>query len=798
MHTQTLQVTLRCLLQGLEEMGRRGGGQGDWGRLRELGPQWAPVLDGLQEPLPQNRVTDLAHLARRLSTAGHEPEGVGGRVDPLKPLATVFTHMRGEHSGYLRPRQGAEDQLPQLESKRFSLQPEDYQRAWEGLQMSLAELQPEESSVIPALLTALERWTSDFPDEVRAGAETDLSLYDRRRTAAAFGSCLSEYLLAQKDSGFQEATLRKKETFLLYTAGFSGIQKFIYTVSTDGALKSLRSRSFFLELLMEHYVDELLAACQLSRVNLLFHGGGQCHLLLPKTEAVEEALVVWNRKFNNWLIQEFGISLYMDHGWVACSGNDLLNEPAAECPYERVFHELGQKLERQKLRRYNGEQLRLLNREETDQQGRECKVCGRTDHLVPLRDQEGQDGPQEFRCPWCRRFLEMSKQLVERDVYVVYRASEEKEKSNLPSMDEKTVKLPLPAVDGRVYLCLEKEETACAHLEGEKAVVRIYSKKFLPKLPGSIRLDMGDYVYREHAAQKDLPTMEGLAACSEGIQRIAVCRMDVDNLGAAFHSGFQQEGETDPVKRQRFVNLPRAAALSRQMTLFFRRYINGILSQAYDEKYSSMAVAIVYAGGDDVFLVGAWNQVLEAAWRIREAFQCFTCGALTISCGFTLFDSHFPIRLAASQTAELEEKAKGRHGEKEHEEKDAIALFTPEEKHVYQWDVFREQVQKGKLEALKTFFLEYPERGNAFLHHIMELLRPVEDGGNRPIELARYAYLLSKLEPKRNSPKYPAYREFIEQAYGWALSGEDRRQLISASYLYLYENRKEKTDGVSQ
>lgn len=292
MHTQTLQVTLRCLLQGLEEMGRRGGGQGDWGQLRKLGPQWAPVLDGLQEPLPQNRVTDLAHLARRLSTAGHETEGAGGTVDPLTPLATVFTHMGGEHSGYLRPRRGAENQMPQLETKRIPLQPEDYQCAWEGLQMSLAELQPEESSVIPALLTALERWTSDFPDEVRAGSETDLSLYDRRRTAAAFGSCLSEYLLDREDSTFQEAALRKEKTFLLYTAGFSGIQKFIYTVSTDGALKSLRSRSFFLELLMEHYVDELLAACQLSRVNLLFHGGGQCHLLLPKTEAVEEALAV--------------------------------------------------------------------------------------------------------------------------------------------------------------------------------------------------------------------------------------------------------------------------------------------------------------------------------------------------------------------------------------------------------------------------------------------------------------------------------------------------------------------------
>ena len=795
MHTQTLQVTLRCLLQGLEEMGRRGGGQGDWGQLRKLGPQWAPVLDGLQEPLPQNRVTDLAHLARRLSTAGHETEGAGGTVDPLTPLATVFTHMGGEHSGYLRPRRGAENQMPQLETKRIPLQPEDYQCAWEGLQMSLAELQPEESSVIPALLTALERWTSDFPDEVRAGSETDLSLYDRRRTAAAFGSCLSEYLLDREDSTFQEAALRKEKTFLLYTAVFSGIQKFIYTVSTDGALKSLRSRSFFLELLMEHYVDELLAACQLSRVNLLFHGGGQCHLLLPKTEAVEEALAVWNRKFNNWLIQEFGISLYMDHGWVACSGNDLVNEPAAESPYEKVFCNLNQKVERRKLRRYVAGQLLTLNREKLDTQGRECKVCGRMDRLVDLA---GQNEPPDLRCPWCKRFLEMSKQLVERDVYVVYRALEEKEKTNLPAIDEKTVKLPLPAADGRVYLCLEPEETACAHLEGERAVVRIYSKKFLPKLPGSIRLDMGDYVYRKHAAQKDWPTMEELAACSSGIQRIAVCRMDVDNLGAAFHSGFQQEGETDPVKRQRFVNLPRSAALSRQMTLFFRRYINGILSQAYNEKYTSMAVAIVYAGGDDVFLVGAWNQVLEAACRIREAFQCFTCGALTISCGFTLFDSHFPIRLAASQTAELEEKAKGRRGAKEHEEKDAIALFTPEENHVYQWDAFREQVQNGKLKALQTFFLEYPERGNAFLHHMMELLRPVEDGGNRPIELARYAYLLSKLQPSWHSSQYPTYREFIEQAYGWALSGEDRRQLISASYLYLYENRKGKTDGVTQ
>ena len=37
---------------------------------------------------------------------------------------------------------------------------------------------------------------------------------------------------------------------------------------------------------------------------------------------------------------------WMDHGWVACSGNDLVNEPAAESPYEKGFCNLNQKVER--------------------------------------------------------------------------------------------------------------------------------------------------------------------------------------------------------------------------------------------------------------------------------------------------------------------------------------------------------------------------------------------------------------------------------------------------------------------
>ena len=95
------------------------------------------------------------------------------------------------------------------------------------------------------------------------------------------------------------------------------------------------------------------------------------------------------------------------------------------------------------------------------------------------------------------------------------------------------------------------------------------------------------------------------------------------------------------------INLFRAAAFSRQMSLFFKYHINGLLQGLW--------VSIVYAGGDDVFLVGAWNHTLQAALRIQKHLRSYTCRALTISAGIAMFNEHYSIRAAAKQTAALEE-----------------------------------------------------------------------------------------------------------------------------------------------
>ena len=106
-------------------------------------------------------------------------------------------------------------------------------------------------------------------------------------------------------------------------------------------------------------------------------------------------------------------------------------------------------------------------------------------------------------------------------------------------------------------------------------------------------------------------TFEEFAREAEGISRIGVLRADVDNLGQAIVSGFRNAKNGD-----RYMTLSRTATLSRQLSLFFKYYIRFILENG---EYSlegknggkKRLATIVYSGGDDVFIVGAWNDIIE-------------------------------------------------------------------------------------------------------------------------------------------------------------------------------------------
>ena len=194
----------------------------------------------------------------------------------------------------------------------LSLSDKDCKLLLDGLVQALSGLSPTPEWIDP-LLSVLERYTANLP---AVGRAEEISLFDQVKLTAAVAGCISEVLLEIGPSDHSDLMTKKdsvfdREVFLLYSADFSGIQKFIYTVGIRGALRMLRSRSFFLEIVMEHYLDELLRACGMSRANLLYSGGGHCYLLLPNTARVRDVVERWNTKFNEWLFSQFGPRLFL-------------------------------------------------------------------------------------------------------------------------------------------------------------------------------------------------------------------------------------------------------------------------------------------------------------------------------------------------------------------------------------------------------------------------------------------------------------------------------------------------------
>lgn len=792
MNLLTLQATFGGLLHDTGKAVYRAGGQR--GSHSAQGYQflhgiftradWAPILDcvryhhaaelrSAQRTLPTDSPAYIVYLADNISAAAdrREIEGESTAFRRDLPLDAVFTHLNGFHPGWVVPPQPQDGTL-RLPQKQHPLSPSVYADAVRKLQQCLPDLLPQPEWV-NSLLSLLETQLSGFPSSTCTGESADISLYDHAKTTAAIAACISEYVQTNGITDLhkalfeQESDFRKKNVFLLYTADFSRIQKFLYTVHSEKALRSLRSRSFFLELLMEHYLDELLAGCGVSRANVIYSGGGHCYVLLPNTPAVTDTLTQWNHSFNAWLRQEFGTQLFLANAWAECSGNDLTNTPAEESPYKELFRRVNRQLEQHKFHRYTAADLQQLNSTVAYPDGRECKVCGTSAN------------PTGDLCPWCRLFVDLSDKIQRKTVFVVSRAASATDDFSLPALD-----------GGSVHMTLTDAAAARKRLASGEAIARVYTKNApFTGLTYSTNLYVGDY-----AASNE---MEKLADQSEGIRRIAVCRMDVDNLGHAFISGFEQESERDPVKRMHYVTLSRTAAFSRQMSLFFKCYINDILQ--------GLQVAIVYAGGDDVFLVGAWNDVLEAAQRIQSNFTAFSCGALTLSAGIGIFDDHYPIRLSAEETAELEEAAK------QLPNKNAVALFTPERKavtdakghvlvqpeqgHVYTWDTLRTKILGEKVECLQSFFNTVDgQHGNAMLYNLLNLLREAETDR---INLARYAYVLARLAPKKRAPNYRAYEQFSHRMMDWAMDAQQRHQLITAIYINVYKHRKGgDTDGM--
>lgn len=710
----------------------------------------------------------------------------------LQPLYAVFSTMKKQFRKYAYPMcelSNGEMQIP-VESEKVTVSQGDYQKLAERLKSSLRNTEFTGEYISP-VLSILEQYLSYVTSGGKVG---DISLYDHLKMTSAISACISEYCEENGITDLKKHLYDNKEefgtkpAFLMYSCDMSGIQSFIYNIPSDGALKALRSRSFSLEILIEHFIDEIVEGCGVTRANVIYSGGGHAYILLPNTQKAVSACEQMDAEIHKWLIDEFGISLYMASAYQRCTAKELMNIPAKDAPYKKIFAALGGKLAQKKLSRYTAEEIHKLNRRDNRRNVRECSVCGTSDRLI-------ESGEGSFICRSCKRFKDLGGLLT--DVNLVWVVSDRIE-------DRAAVTWRLPSHDGEVYMnFMTLDSDGVEHLT-EGKIRRVYTKNRTGVYTKNTRnLLMGDYVYKKGLTLEEFFENDSEEENRKDIKRIAVCRADVDNLGSAFHSGFEDTSSKDPETRYQYVNISRTAIFSRQMTMFFRYHINGMLSgklngcgYSLDRGAENLPkkVNIVYSGGDDVFLIGVWDDIIESAVLMRNAFERYCAGALTVSAGIGVFDTKYPVALEALETAELEDKAK-EYIDPNNNLKNAVCLFSPKDEYTFRWDILENSVIGEKLGVIRRL-VEYNmssddseisvKRGKTMLYNLLSLLREADER----INIARFAYKLTNLEPKTKDEKYNAvYKEFSRKMYEWIQTPKNRNELITAITLYMYMSR---------
>lgn len=214
------------------------------------------------------------------------------------------------------------------------------------------------------------------------------------------------------------------------------------------------------------------------------------------------------------------------------------------------------------------------------------------------------------------------------------------------------------------------------------------------------------------------------------IPRVGYLRMDVDKLGQIFAKGLNEKQ-----------TLPRLSGLSRQMSYFLKVYLNSLAkdrktnfllpringikvlenTQFLDIKNQHKNLLFIYAGGDDLFISGTWNEVVDFAFDVYQCFCAYTGNHpdITLSGGISIADIKFPLYQASAESGQAEDAAKANG-------RDSLGLFGEK----FKWSEWlgRKDVEVSELETFDSETKKYLGTGSKLeLFGILPFIQVLED-----------------------------------------------------------------------
>ena len=659
-------------------------------------------------------------------------------------------------------------------------------------QKSLMQMYPYE------LMQLFEDTLYYLPLTVREDLPRDISLFEHVKLTSALAVSIAQYFEAEGITDYAAVCtveslekMQDEPVFLMVSADITGIYGFLTTPASQAPLGGMHGRSLYLEYFSQILAEELAYLFNLSRCNVIFAGGGHLYVIAPNTAFVRERIAGFEAYVNEWLLKNLGTQLYVAFGYTECTSAEFVGRRLGS----DIFARVDLQVENNKKNRYSAGVLEdLFNPESFINQSSdavECCMCHR-----PIT--AGDVGRKDGLCQFCRSLQDLG------------RASFIDDRVLAVCSNHAAGSAAMPGYLRPIYLKL----VAAKDLEKFKAhnkVLRLYSAKggTDEKCP-FLRLSRCDYFAKDTKTGKVLD-MEQLAARSmgetyTGVKRLGVLMADIDAIGMVLKAGFYRKDLPNPLQ---YLTFTRQAAMSGRLAFFFKVILNKIFRgdvQAASGKGQPLFrlfnrpkqfwrnLHVIYSGGDNIFLLGAWDDVVEAAVDIYHAFAAYTNNKLAFSAGIGMFTPDYPMEQMFIQAELLKKAAKNVPGTGK------IALFGQGADyvtgpggglaHVYDWEVFEKAVCGEKLrfltEKLSFGAAAVPGRLKADRTVLYKLHSVLAEPGGR-FNLAAFAYAVALLKPKQDDADADAvYAEFSRVLYNWCLEPQGRRQLLTALELLIY------------
>ncbi|MHA1274514.1 MAG: type III-A CRISPR-associated protein Cas10/Csm1 [Promethearchaeota archaeon] len=581
----------------------------------------------------------------------------------------------------------------------------------------------------------------------------DISLFDHVKSTAAIASCLFQDLIIKasgniKNIELEDLTNPNEKRYLLIMGNISGIQDFIYSISSKGAAKALKGRSFFLEIMGNIISKFILDQFQLPTCCEIYCDGGNFYLLAPAscTEELEKTIIL----IQNYLYNVFKGELFVDIDWIAFNRHNFLVTPEEEgqIEFKELWSQINAKVGALKFKRFNkilsqlnGYDLVFKPMGKGGETGKNCSICKEEKELSEL--------DEEKKCNFCQDLEQITRKISKLKYLALINLKPVENKG----FKMKTVKDFTLLFNYDIEFLGEDEISKFLAQIKDKInninQVYIYSinntslkeiSELLSEIStNGLKINLGfEFVGNIIPVNEkgEIKSFDIIATepITLGTNKIGILRMDLDNLGLIFSKGLKIN------------SLSRLSTLSLRLKLFFKYWIieickgniieedlinpeyykkiNEIHANQYDcietfKKRITNNFYLLYSSGDDLFLIGHWNDIILISEIIQQVFSRYTLQNpnLTISGGVLVIDSKFPLYQAADLAGDAEEKSKAI------ENKNSITILGT----TYSWDEFRE------LSLIKEELFEYYKNqglSKAYIHRLLrfnELYKKVYD-----------------------------------------------------------------------